>query len=269
MKSARLCLHDGVGNIYSSYRSNISCFLWQERPVSLPPPPPPLTELDCLVLWCSLATVIVPFPFTIFSMYVRPRLPKTVHDLAEMCYTIHLLLFLLLKVLFFFFFFDNWNCMEKWIALKFAIPDSVLFFPPPPVGTVLFMSLTSARKVPSYTNNSWRAEKMFVQVVSCCHDVSCAVGCRCGYVKTVRLNIIIYELTVSLKIHVHQRTRPRRVTSVLGAHTDRNGEGGKFAICDCRWQNPTQSPKINVHFCKPQEKHCVLASVVLFPRSQL
>lgn len=126
MKSARLCLHDGVGNIYSSYRSNISCLLWQERPVSLPPPPPPLTELDCLVLWCSLATVIVPFPFTIFSMYVRPRLPKTVHDLAEMCYTIHLLLFLLLKVLGFFFFLTigiAWKNGSLW-----SLPSRTVFY---------------------------------------------------------------------------------------------------------------------------------------------
>lgn len=97
-RSARLCLHEGVGNIYkyiyiySSYHCTIS-FLWREQPISLLLPPPPHVESDCLVLWCSLATVIVPFSFTVFSMYVCPRLPKIVPDLAEMCYAILLLYF--------------------------------------------------------------------------------------------------------------------------------------------------------------------------------
>lgn len=216
VKSARLCLRDGVGNIYSSYRSNISCLLWQEQPVSLPPPPPPpLAELDCLVLWCSLATVIVPFSFTIFSMYVRPRLPKTVPDLAEMCYTIHLLLFLLWKVGFFW----QLELHGKMDCFEVCHPGQCFIFFSSSGWHILFISPMSARKVPSYKNNSWQAEKMFVHVGSHCHDVPCAVGRRYRSVKTVRLSIIIYELTVSPTIQVHQRMRPRRVTSVFGAHT--------------------------------------------------
>lgn len=71
---------------------NATGLLWQEEPVS-PPPLPPLVQSGCLGLQCSLATVIFPFSFTVSSMYVRPRSPKIVPDLAEMCYATLLLYF--------------------------------------------------------------------------------------------------------------------------------------------------------------------------------
>lgn len=89
---------------YHSYRSTTG-LLWQEEPISPPPPPrlPPLAQSGCLGLRCSLATVIFPFSFTVSSMYVRPRSPKIVPDLAEMCYAILLLYFAAASGFFIFF----------------------------------------------------------------------------------------------------------------------------------------------------------------------
>jgi len=54
-----LCLRKEWDVYIDRYHSTISCLLWQELSVA-----PPQAELDCLVLRCSLATVIVPFSFT-------------------------------------------------------------------------------------------------------------------------------------------------------------------------------------------------------------
>lgn len=56
-----------------------------QRTINLSVSLPPQAELDCLALWCSLATIRVPFSFTILSMHVCPRLPKYVPHLAACC----------------------------------------------------------------------------------------------------------------------------------------------------------------------------------------
>lgn len=96
-KSARLCLHEGVGYKYIQYIVHTSALLVARGGRSCPSLL--LLQLDCVVLWCSLATVIVLFSFTIPSMYVCPRLPKIVSDLAGMRYTIGLFYFPGLSVL--------------------------------------------------------------------------------------------------------------------------------------------------------------------------
>lgn len=132
---------------YHSYRSTTG-LLWQEEPVSpplpTPPPPPslpPLVQSGCLGLRCSLATVIFPFSFTVSSMYVRPRSPKIVPDLAETCYAI-LLLYSAAASGFFFFF---------WLfKLEGEKSDAI-------------MSSRSARKVSSCNeNNCASCQEMFV-----------------------------------------------------------------------------------------------------------
>lgn len=56
------------------------------------PPPPPHAELDCLVLWCSLATII-PSRLQSSQCMCAHVFPKIVPGLAEMCYAILILYF--------------------------------------------------------------------------------------------------------------------------------------------------------------------------------
>lgn len=89
--SARLCLHEAVGNIYIQFIPQHYQLLVVAGAVRLSSSSSRIGSSGLTVFPSN--RLQLPFWFTIFPMYVRPRLPKIVPDLAEMCYAIDLFYF--------------------------------------------------------------------------------------------------------------------------------------------------------------------------------